>query len=232
MTSGSAANDFQLVPGQAQLAADDGFVDATTCAQPSQSARDVAVVGQSAQQIMNAGERFLLSFDRAGVETDGGVADRAVDPVGGGDDPFERDPPQATGPACEIIGDIDGERRVIVSHGRQREVAVIAIAVVEGEAREPSREVALGQPAMHFVRGHDVDSARSDMGQDHAQKFRSHFQVMIGLEQAVSARPHMVQHEDRSDPCEDRPQQVMGAAEVQDIQSGPDDGVAELLHLM
>ena len=69
------------------------------------------------------------------------------------------------------------------------------------------------------------------MHHDHAQKFRSHFQVMIGLERSISARPHMVQHEDRSDACEDRPQQVMSAAEIQGIQSGPNDGVAELLHL-
>jgi hypothetical protein len=55
--------------------------------------------------------------------------------------------------------------------------------------------------------------------------------VMIGLELSISARPHMVQHEDRSDACEDRPQQVMSAAEIQGIQSGPNDGIAELLHL-
>ena len=67
-------------------------------------------------------------------------------------------------------------------------------------------------------------------GQGHAQKFGSDFQVMIGLERAVPARPHTVQHEDRSDACEDRPQQVMSAAEIQGIQSGADDGVAELLH--
>jgi hypothetical protein len=41
----------------------------------------------------------------------------------------------------------------------------------------------------------------------------------------------MVQHEDRSDACQDWPQQVMSATEIQGIQSGPNDGVAELLHL-
>jgi hypothetical protein len=40
----------------------------------------------------------------------------------------------------------------------------------------------------------------------------------------------MVQHEDRSDACEDRPQQVMSAAEIQGFQSGADNGVTELFH--
>jgi hypothetical protein len=68
------------------------------------------------------------------------------------------------------------------------------------------------------------------MGQRHAQKFGSHFQVMIGLERIVSARPHVVQHEDRSDAREHWSQQMMSAAEIQRLQPGANDGVAELLH--
>ena len=56
------------------------------------------------------------------------------------------------------------------------------------------------------------------------------FEVMIGLERGVAARADMVQHENGADACEDRPQQMMRAGEIQRFQPGADDGVAELLH--
>jgi hypothetical protein len=54
--------------------------------------------------------------------------------------------------------------------------------------------------------------------------------VTIGLKRGVAARPDMVQHENSADACEDWSQQVMHPGPGKRFQSGPDNGVAELLH--
>src|ERR1700726_4246806 len=83
---------------------------------------------------------------------------------------------------------------------------------------------------MHFVQRDDIDVARTQVRQHGAREFRLDLQVTIGLELGVSARADMVQHENRADAREDRPQQIMRPAEVKRSQSGPDDVVAKLLH--
>ena len=145
-------------------------------------------------------------------------------------DRLQRDPPQPPGAFGEIAGDIDGERRVKFAHHRQREIAVVAIAVVEGETGETPREIAFGKPLMHFVHGDDVDVERAQMRQHRAQEFRLDLEMTVGLELGVARRAHMVQHENGADACEDRPQQMMRAGEVERFQSGADNGVAELFH--
>ena len=64
-----------------------------------------------------------------------------------GDHRLQRDPPQPAGPLGEIAGDIDRQRCVKLAHHRQREVAVVAVAVVEGEAGEAARKIALASAA-------------------------------------------------------------------------------------
>ena len=157
----------------------------------------------------------IASFDRGGL----------------GDHHLQRDPPQPAGAFGEIAGDIDGEGRVKFAHHRQREIAVVAIAVVEGEAGEAPREIAFGSAAdaprpwltMSMSRARRCASiARRNSGVD--------LEMMVGLEFGVAARADMVQHENGADACEDRPQQIMRAGEIQRFQSGADDVVAELLH--
>ena len=109
-------------------------------------------------------------------------------------------------------------------------VAVVAIAVVEGEAGETAGEIALDQPLMHLVHGDDVDAARAQMAEHRAQEVGRDLQMPVRLERAVALRPHMVQHEDRADAGEDRAQQDMRPGEVKRFQSGADNGVAKLLH--
>ena len=146
------------------------------------------------------------------------------------DHPLQRDPPQPAGAFGEIAGDIDGERRVEFAHHRQREIAVVAIAVVEGEAGEAPREIALGEPLMHLVHGDDVDVEGAKMRQHRAQKFRLDLEMVVRLELGVAARADMMQHENGADACEDWSQQDMRAGEVKRLQPGANNGVAELLH--
>ena len=145
-------------------------------------------------------------------------------------DPLERDPPQPAGAFGEIARDIDGEGRVKFTHHRQGEIAVVAIAVVEGEAGEAPREIALGESLMHLVHGDDIDIEGAKMRQHRAQEFRLDLEMVIGLKLAVAARADVVQHENGADTCEDWSQQVMRAGEVQRFQSGADDGVAKQFH--
>ena len=72
--------------------------------------------------------------------------------------------------------------------------------------------------------------ARAKMRQHRAQEFGRDFEMMIGLELGVAARPDMVQHEDGADARENRPQQMMRAGEIERFQSGADNVVAKLLH--
>ena len=68
------------------------------------------------------------------------------------------------------------------------------------------------------------------MRQHGAQKLRFDLEMMVGLEFRVTAGPHMVQHENSADACEDWSQQIMRTGEVKRLQSGTDNGVAEHFH--
>ena len=133
-------------------------------------------------------------------------------------------------PSAKSLVDVDGEGRVKFAHHRQGEIAVVAIAVVEGEAGEAPRELARLQALMHLVQGDDVDVEVAKMRQHRPQELRLDLEMMIGLKLAVAAGADVVQHENDADTCEDWSQQVMRAGEVQRFQSGADDGVAKQFH--
>jgi hypothetical protein len=77
------------------------------------------------------------------------------------------------------------------------------------------RKVPFDQPPVHFVERDEVDVARAKVRQHRAQEVRCDFQVPVGLEFGVRARADVMQHENGAGAGEDRPQQVMGPAEVQ-----------------
>jgi hypothetical protein len=167
----------------------------------------------------------------AGVAVSTRVATPPIDRGGLGDHRLQRDPPQPTHSLGEVAGDIDRERRVEFPHHRQRKVAIVAIAVVEGEAGKAPREITLDQPGMHLVHSDDVDIKAANMLQHRAQKFRFDLEMAIGLEFDVAAGgTDMVQHEDGADACQDRSQQKVRAGKIKRLQPGADNGISELLH--
>ena len=122
---------FQFVPGHAEFAADGGFVDAMARAQRADFARNVVLARQRAQPVVQPVERLLLGGYRGGIEAGRHVADPGLDRGRLGDDPLQRRPPQPPGALGEIAGDVDGKRRVKLPHHGQREIPVVAIAIVE-----------------------------------------------------------------------------------------------------
>ena len=64
-----------------------------------------------------------------------------------------------------------------------------------------------------------------------AKELRRDFQMSIGLELVVVARPNLMQHENGTNARENRPQQTMGAAEVKRFQPGADGDGTKLAHL-
>ena len=114
----------------------------------------------------------------------------------------------------------------ILAHHRQREIAVVAIAVVEGEAGKAPREVALAQPLVHFVQGDDVDVEAANMRQRRAQELGRDLEMTVGLKPAIAAGTDVVQHENGADTCEQWSQQVMRPGEVECFEPGADDGAA------
>ena len=187
---------------------------AASCAQHADFARNVVLARQRAQPVVQPVERLLLGSYRGNIEAGRHVADRGVDRGRLGDDPLQRRPPQPSGALGEIAGDVDGKGCVKFPHHRQREIPVVAIAVVEGEAGEAPRKVAIDQPPMHLVHGDNVDPVRPQMRQHQAQEFRRDLEVMIGLEFGGATRPDMVQHENRANAREQRSHQMMRAGEI------------------
>jgi hypothetical protein len=179
---------------------------------------------------MHAVEGRLLGGRCRGVELDLGAADRHFDRSGLGDRPLQRDPPQPSGAFGEIARHIDGERRAKFAHHRQGVIAVVAIAVIEGEAGEAPREIARLEPLMHLVHGDDVDVERAKVCQHRPQEFRLDLEVMVGLKLAVATGADVMQHENDANTCEDWSQQKVRAGEVQRFQSGANDGVAKQFH--
>ena len=230
VTSGSTGECLQFVPRQAEIPADRGLVDAVARAQRGDLAPDIVLARQRAQPVVQAVERGLLGRRRGGIETDRRAADHGFDHLGPGDHHFQRDPPQPAAAFGEIAGDIDRQGCVEFAHHRQREIPVVAIAVVEGEAGETPREPAFDQSLVQFVHGHDVDVVRAQIRQHRAQELRRHFEMTIGLEPGVALRADMMQHENGADARQDRPQQKMRPGEVQRSQSGADEIAAKLLH--
>jgi len=56
-----------------------------------------------------------------------------------------------------------GERCVEFPQQRQRKIAIVAIAVVEGKGGEAPRKIAFDQPLMQLVHGDDLDSLRAQV---------------------------------------------------------------------
>ena len=189
----------------------------------------IMLAGQGPQPVIQAVESDLLGRRCAGIQMCRRTADRGFDRRSRGDHLLQRNPPQPPGAFGEIAGDIDGERSVELAHHRQREIPVVAIAVVEGKAGKSPCEIAFGQPLMSLVQGNEVDVERAKMGHHGAQEVRFDFQMPIGLEFAVAAGADMVQHEDRAHACEHWSHQVVRAGEVKRVQPGTDDSVAKLL---
>jgi hypothetical protein len=143
---------------------------------------------------------------------------------------LKRDPPQPAASFSKIARNIKRQRCVELAHHGQRKIPVIAIAVIEAEAGETAREIAIGQPPMHLIHGDDVDAARSQVREHRAQECGRDLQMTVGLEGVVAARSNVVQHENRTDARKNRAQHSMRACEIQRSQSGADNGIAKLLH--
>ncbi len=190
----------------------------------------VVFAGQGAQPVVHPVEGGLLGCRCRSIQADGRAADRRLDRGRLGNCLRERDPPQPAGAFGEIAGDVDGEGRVKFAHHRQCEIAVVAIAVIEGETGEAPREIAFGKPLMDLVHSDDVDIKRAKMLQHRAQEFRLDLEMMIGLKFGVAAGPHVVQHENDADTCENWSQQVVGSGKIEGSQPGADNGVAEQFH--
>ena len=178
------------------------------------------------------GERVELGLDGEGAIAKGAVGAGEPGLRGGflGDDALQRHPPKPSGPFGEIACDINGKWRLVLAHHRQRMVAVVAIAVIEGETGEAPDEIALEHPAMGFVHGYDVDAKGAHMRQHLAQEVRCDFQMPVGLEHIVAGRADVVQHEDGADARKPRSQHMMRAGVVQRIEAGANDVIAKLLH--
>ncbi len=190
----------------------------------------VAVVRQRPQPRVNLVEGILFRGSVMRIDLDGCAIAHNLDGLGAGDDTLQRHPPQPACPLGEVAGGIDRERSAMRAHHRQRMVAVVAIAVVEGEAGKAPREIAFAHPAMRFVQRDDVDVERADMCQHLAQEFGRDLQMPVGLEQFVAGGPHVMQHEDGAGAGQQRPQHMMRAGEIQRVEAGANDIVAKLFH--
>ena len=117
---------------------------------------------------------------------------------------------------------INAERHRKTRQDRIRPLLVVAVAVIEGDADEPPRKIALDHAPVHFVQRDDVDPCGLEPLQDRSQILRRHFEEAVGLEFADAGRAHVVQHEHRADPLHQRLQRRIGAGAVQRLESEPD----------
>jgi hypothetical protein len=97
-------------------------------------------------------------------------------------------------------------------------------SVIEGDAGEAAAEVALREAAVHLVQGDDVDRLAAQPFDRLQQEFGRNFQPLVRPKFAAAGRPHVVEHQDRADAFEKGPQQRMGSAEIERVESGANDG--------
>ena len=82
-------------------------------------------------------------------------------------------------------------------------------------SRSPPRQPEQGENGGASSRRNGAALSRIRMLQPDAQGARFDFEVTVGLQFAVTARTHMMQHEDRPDARENQPQRMMRAGPMQ-----------------
>ena len=152
------------------------------------------------------------------------AVERHDDAVIVGDHLLQGEPPQLAAAVGEGSRNVDRERCLVRLEDRIGPHLVVAIAVIEGDAGEAAAEVAFGQSAVHLVERDDVDRLAAQPLDRLQQEFGRNLEPLVRPKLAAAPRPHVVEHQDRADPFEEGPQQHMGAAEIERVESGANDG--------
>src|SRR5262249_52514931 len=119
---------------------------------------------------------------------------RRSETLGPCDDPRERLPPDLRGPLRETRADIDGERRAMLPEDRQRELEIVAVAVVEGD-RDPASSTARASDKL--VHRDEAPALLHEVAEESIEEFRGDREQRIRVE-AAYLRPHMVERDDEA----------------------------------
>ena len=103
------------------------------------------------------------------------------------------------------------------------ELLDVLVAVVEGEADEAALEVAGDEAAVHLVERDDIDAGALELAQQPLEELRRHLQQPVGLEGVAARRAHVMHGQDGADAADQRPQQMVQAAEIERFQPAADD---------
>ena len=108
---------------------------------------------------------------------------------------LEREPPEVAAPVSEVARHVDGEGRVVAAENGIGVLAVVAIAVIQGEARKRPLAVGVFQTLAHLIERNDVEARVDHLAHDVFEEVRRHLENAIGLERLRRRWIDLVQHE-------------------------------------
>src|SRR5579859_3019378 len=133
----------ELVPAEAELAANAWGVDTGALRQATDLGPHLGFVGHAAEPPIDSLKGILLGGIGRAIEAARRSVRRHLDRRALGDRALERDPPELAAAVGKARGDEYGERRAVPPEDRPGMVAVVAVAVIEGQRDEPARRVTL-----------------------------------------------------------------------------------------
>ena len=216
-----------LRPGHAQLLAMGRHVDAVPAGEVAHEGEDLLLGRLCAQPPVERIVDFLLGAGARALDAALLSVHQQHDAVVARDHLFERDPPKLTEPIRKAGRHVDGKRHLRRLEDRIGKFLVVAVAVVERDAREAAAKIPFEHAAIHLVERDEVDPRAAQMPHHPFEKARRDLEQAIGLEPVAARRSHVVKHQDRADAADERPHQHMRAAEVEYFQSGADDRVSD-----
>ena len=176
-TSGRSGEGGGLVPVQEQPIGDLGAGDAGGASKRARRGEEL-LLRPRAQSPIDALEGGGLLGRRARVDRDRAPVDfdrRDVEPA---QRLFEFEPPQARAAVEEAGGEEDRRRRGVLFEDRQREVARVAIAVVEGHRREA--RPAFDEPPPRLGERDEFETEPANQRQRGVEEFGLDFEQPVG----------------------------------------------------
>ena len=168
--------------------------------------------------------------DRGAIEGAIAAVDLQANVIVARDHRFERQPPQFADPIRKTRRHIDGERHLGFFEDGICPLQHVAVTVIEGQADETPRKIALDQPTVHLVEADQIEARAAQISHHSCEKARRDLEEPVRLETVEARRPHMVQRQNRTNTGDERLQRQMRAAEIKRLQSAADNRLSQTGH--
>jgi hypothetical protein len=150
-----------------------------------------------------------------------------ADPLLAADDLLEFQPPEPPGAGCILGRDEQRPGRPVAAQDRERIVAVVAVAIVEGQRTEGRAALPGREPARNLVERDDGETRLPKHPERQVEMFGRDREQRVRLERIGPRRPDMVKGQDDAAAAGERRQPTIRAGAGDGSEPGPDHAMFE-----